>query len=255
LTAVGAAAQPVVFDGGVIDNAQFEPGRGIAPGSLVAIFGSGLASSLQQGDTVPLSAEIGGVSVTFNGIVAPLYFVSPGQIVAQLPWDILPSDVNSESANIVVKFGDSSSAPKAVPIAAFAPAVFAVNTNAGRYGIVINLDSTLAAPTGLISGLNSHPAHPGDVVIMYANGLGAIDSTLQTGFPGGDILRRTLGQPVVLVGGQNAEVQFSGLTPNYPGVNQMNFRIPPTTPGDKVPIQVRVGGLTSTDQVFMSVAP
>src|SRR6185295_11883433 len=76
LCAATAFAQPAISTGGVLDGAGFVVGQAVAPGSLVSIFGTGLATSLLQGDTVPLSTSIGGTSVTMNGIPAPLYFVS-----------------------------------------------------------------------------------------------------------------------------------------------------------------------------------
>src|SRR5689334_3639442 len=85
-----ALAQPSVFDGGVLNGASFAKGQVVAPGSLVSIFGTGLASAVLSGDTVPLASSIGGTSVTINGETAPLYFVSGGQVNAQLPWDLNP---------------------------------------------------------------------------------------------------------------------------------------------------------------------
>src|ERR1700733_8985885 len=91
-----AWAQPTVFSGGVINNASYAKGQAVAPGSVVSIFGSGLAAATLSYDTVPLSATLGVTTVLFNGEPAPLYFVSAdvqgtapnlyGQINAQLPW-------------------------------------------------------------------------------------------------------------------------------------------------------------------------
>src|ERR1035438_1757956 len=88
--AVAAYAQvPVVTSGGVSNAAN-----GIAPvtpGSLVSIYGSNLAAGLAQADTIPLATTMSNISVTFNGVPAPLLFVSGGQINAQLPWNVLSS--------------------------------------------------------------------------------------------------------------------------------------------------------------------
>jgi uncharacterized protein (TIGR03437 family) len=58
----------------------------VVPGSLVSIFGVNLASQIAFASAVPLPVTLGGVSVSFNGIAAPLLFVPPQQINAQLPW-------------------------------------------------------------------------------------------------------------------------------------------------------------------------
>src|SRR6266852_4653715 len=81
---------PVVVDGGVINGASFAKGQAVAPGSLVSIFGSQLATGMAVADTIPLSNSLGNVTVTFNNVPAPLTFVSPGQVNAQLPQSVLP---------------------------------------------------------------------------------------------------------------------------------------------------------------------
>ena len=79
---------------------------GIAPGSIVSIFGANLASQALPASSVPLPTTLGDViSVTFNDVPAALYFVSPGQINAQVPWDVFADPGTSGSANVVVTNG------------------------------------------------------------------------------------------------------------------------------------------------------
>src|SRR5947208_16712876 len=104
---VGAAFSqtPVIANGGVLNAASFDKTSGVplAPGQLISIFGSELAAGLALNDTVPLSTSLSdSVSVTFNGITAGLDFVSPGQINAQLPWNVLPASANSTGTATVV---------------------------------------------------------------------------------------------------------------------------------------------------------
>jgi len=70
------AQTPVVASGGVLNAASFATNQGVAPGSLVSIFGTNLATSLAQADTIPLSTSLGAVTVMFNNIPAPLLFVN-----------------------------------------------------------------------------------------------------------------------------------------------------------------------------------
>src|SRR6266404_2071572 len=104
---VGAAFSqtPVIANGGVLNAASFDKTSGapLAPGQLISIFGSELAAGLALNDTVPLSTSLSdSVSVTFNGITSGLDFVSPGQINAQLPWNVLPNGAGSGVATVVV---------------------------------------------------------------------------------------------------------------------------------------------------------
>ena len=250
-----ALGQPSVFSGGVIDGATFTKGLAVAPGSVVSIFGSGLAAATLGGDTVPLSTSIGSTSVSFNGEAAPLYFVSSGQVNAQLPWDMQPGSVN-----IMVTNGNSSSTAVPVSVSQFSPGIFSIPAGAGYAVAINNSDQSIAAPPGAIPGITTHPAKAGDVMIMYANGLGPVSQTGQAppsppslGAASLDATRYTLTVPQVLIGGTPAQVIFSGLTPQFVGINQINFVVPSVTPGSSIPIQLVEGGITSTNQVVIAI--
>src|ERR1700677_2490185 len=70
---------PVVT--GVVNAASY--GTPVAPGSLISIFGSNLATTAQSASASALPPNIVGTSVTVNGLTAPLLFVSPGLINAE----------------------------------------------------------------------------------------------------------------------------------------------------------------------------
>lgn len=248
--AATAFAQPAISSGGVLDGAGFVVGQAVAPGSLVSIFGTGLATSLLQGDTVPLSTSIGGTSVTMNGIPAPLYFVSGGQVNAQVPWNVLPEGVNSGTANVVVSLNGANSLASTVNVGQFSPNVFA----AGTFAIAINPDGLLAAPDGAIPGLTTRPAKAGETLILYANGLGPVDVPVENGAPGNP-LRTNTTTPTVLFGGVAVTPAFAGLTPQFPGVNQINVVVPSGVTGNAIPLQLRSGGITSSDKVVIAIAP
>lgn len=247
-----AAAQPSIFTGGVVNGASFAPGQGMAPGGLVSIFGSSLASSTVPGDTIPLSAAIGGTSVTFNGVPAGLYFVSSGQVNAQLPWNVLPAGATSGTATMVVTGPGGSSTPFTIQVVSAAPGIFSTPTGAG-YAIAINADGSLAAPAGAIQGIATHPAHVGDTLEVLATGLGAVNPPVANGAASLDALRNTIATPVVLIGGMQAVVPFSGLSPQFPGINQLNVVVPKVSPGNSIPIQLQMNSITSTNQVVIAI--
>src|SRR5260370_14201342 len=114
------AQSPIVA--GVVNGASFAQGQPVAPGSIVSIFGSNLASSLATASTIPLSTTINSVSVTFNNTPAPLYFVSPGQVNAQVPGSI------SSTASVVVTTNGLASAPAAAPVGPWSPPRFILGT-------------------------------------------------------------------------------------------------------------------------------
>src|SRR5579872_5885215 len=127
------AQTPQIFDGGVLNGAGFQKGQPIAPGSLISIFGSQLASRTAQADSIPLSASLGGVTVQFvNGgtkVNAPMLFVTPdnpaaqasSQINAQVPWNLVPSGTSAMVSVIVTRDGVASQTAQ-VAVAGFSPA-------------------------------------------------------------------------------------------------------------------------------------
>ncbi len=251
ILAACALAQPVVSTGGVINAASFVPGQAVAPGMEVAIYGAGLATNTVPASSVPLSMSLGTTSVTFNGVPAALYFVSDSQINAQMPWNVLQASQIPGSVNVVVTKGGVVSAPVAVSVAAAAPGIYSIPPGAG-YGVAINADGTLAAPPNAIPGLTTHPAKAGDILIVLATGLGAVNVPLANG-AGPAVTTSSIVTPGALIGGQTAQVAFAGLAPGFPGINQLNIVVPAGVSGNSVPIQLVEGGVTTTVQVVIAV--
>jgi uncharacterized protein (TIGR03437 family) len=249
--AICALAQtPVVTENGVLNGASFAVGQPVTAGSLVSIFGTGLAPELMQASSVPLPYSLGVVSVTFNSIPAPLLFVAPTQINAQLPFELPSSGVVS----VVVTRGGTPSSPRNVQLGPSSPAIFTLSSGTGQ-AIAINPDGSLAAPQGSVPGVPTRPAAPGSVVVILGAGLGAVNPAGRTAFNSSDAIRNTTTTPTVLVGGRQANVLFSGLSPEFVGVNQVNVQIPEgVVGGDRVPLQIRMGSSASSGQVTLAIA-
>ena len=247
------AQTPVLFDGGVVNGVTYATGQPVAPGSIASLFGSSLAASLAEADSVPLSTTLASVSVTVNGIPAPLFFVSPGQINIQIPWDALPGGVNSGPATIVVHAGQLLSNAGSVQIAPVAPAIFTVASGGAGNAIAINPDGSIAAPTGSIPGLAAHPAQVGDAIVILATGLGAVTPSVPNGANSMDQLRTTVTTPNVFVGGQPAQLLFSGLSPSFTGVDQVNAVVPTVAGGPAVPLQLQVNQVMTSNQVTIAI--
>lgn len=252
--AVAAYSQtPVVAAGGVSDAAAgISP---VAPGALVSIYGTSLAAGLAQADSIPLATTLGSnVNVTFNGIPAPLLFVSAGQVNAQLPWNVLSSGT-SGTANMVVSNNGTASTTVAVPVGPFSPGIFAVNGIA----IAINSDGSVAAAAGAIPGITTRPAKIGDPggLVILCTGLGAVNPPVASGHAAGDDgqLHTATTTPTVMIGNVSAPVVFAGLSPQFVGVNQINVSVPAGTPtGNAVPLQIVVGGVTTSAKITIAVS-
>jgi uncharacterized protein (TIGR03437 family) len=257
ILSLGAAAwaQPAIANGGVLNGASFAKGQAVAAGSLVSIFGTNLSTTTASASSVPLSTSLGGVSVTFNNIPSPLIFVSHSaangdQINAQIPYEL----AGSSSAQVVVNDG-TASAPATVQLAAQAPGIFFIgNGQAVAYG---NTDFAFAAPTGSIPGVAAHPAKIQDpqTLVILTTGLGAVNPPIATGAGDPTTVHNTTSTPVVTVGGVNAQVVFSGIAPGFPGVYQINIIVPAGAPtGNAVPLQIQMGGITTSNQITIAVS-
>jgi uncharacterized protein (TIGR03437 family) len=146
-----------------------------------------------------------------------------------------------------------------VPVGPFSPGIFAgipaSPTQAIAYG---NSDGLLAAAPGAIPGLTTHPAKINDptTLVILATGLGAVNPPVQTGNNALDgQVHNTTTLPTVKVGGVEAQVVFSGMSPQFVGVYQLNIVIATGTPtGDKIPLQISMGGVTSLSTITIAVS-
>lgn len=219
-------AQPTISPNGAVDAASFVSGRAVAPGSYIALFGNNLAPGIQGETTLNLPVAIGNVSVSFDTPTtsAPghLEFVAPGQVNVQVPWEL----AGQTSAQIKVSVQDSSGVLYTLPLAPYSPGIFAI----------------VDANGNLISA--SNPALQGHNIVIYCNGLGPVTNQPASGDPSPlSPLAQTLATPTVTIGGQNATMLFSGLTPTAVGLYQLNVTVPAVGAGTKA-VGISIGGVS-----------
>jgi uncharacterized protein (TIGR03437 family) len=216
VNAAGSAGAPVIA---AVGNA-LSGAAGVAPGSLVAIYGTKLANDVAAAAGLPLEYSLGGVSVTVNGWPAPLLYVSPGQINIQVPYE-----------------------------AGSGPAVIGVNNNGLIGGF--RFQTSAAAPGIFTADGNLGPsseAAKGGYATMYVTGAGELTRALATGVAAsGSASSLPMPRlPVnVTVGGVPALVQFAGATPGVVGLIQVNFIVPETVDAGVQPVVITVDGAPS----------
>jgi len=247
LISVAASAQTIQANG-VVNAAGSGHSTIVAPGSLISIFGSGLAGGLSTANSIPISTTLGDVdSVTINGTALPLVFVSDAQINAQVPWGMGPGQ-----ANVVVNRAGAASAPMTVQVNPFAPALFGLNLGTLQ-AIATNADGSLTAPASSIPGIAAHPATAGDTIVLFATGLGPVSPAVTDGANSMDTMRQTTTSPTVLIGGAQASVSSSVLSPQFVGVYQLNVVVPGGVTGNGVGVQIQIGGANSVDPVTIAL--
>ncbi len=258
---------PSVCSGCVLNAASFAKdasgnGQPVAPGSLVAIFTSALATSAASFATSSLPSSLSGVRVTFNGATAPIVNVTPGGafpfVSAQVPFEVLSNGQTSTSATLVLTLNNVSSTPVQTPIVASAPGIFTIPATGQGNGILVFTDPAdkvvkIAAPTAASAAIGSPtgPIPRGTNAFFYADGLGLMTPSVADGSgtctASNGLCPANL-TPSVLIGGITAQVSFAGQAPGFPGVYQINIMIPQNAPtGNSVSLIMKSsdGSLTS----------
>jgi len=241
---VSATGTPVILS--ITSGASFQPGA-VSPGELVTIFGAGIGPPTPPSGTsfAPTAAgtvqtNLASVTVTFNGVSAPLLFVSPGQINAIVPYQI----AGQNAVPVVIQNNGTTSASFTVPVAAVAPSIFSLGENGSGQGAILNSNESVNSA--------SNPAAPGSTISIFATGEGQLAPAVTTGCISGTTL--PLPQPVVspisvTVAGQPAPVSYAGEAPGLVcGVIQINAMIPSGLSPGAQPVVLTIGSTSNTGQ-------
>ncbi len=216
---------------GIINGGGFGAGP-LAAGSIASIFGSNLSAVAQSATSVPLPKVIAGTRVWFNSLEAPLFAVSPTQINAQIP----PELISEQAVQVVVSAGGPPGTPSILTLAPFRPGIFTYGQNAP---VIVKFP-----PGQLVS--SAEPVKPGDVLVIYATGLGAVTPFVAGGAPAPtDTLSLTNTPLNVVIGGVNVQPQFSGLAPGFIGVYQINVQVPSGIPQGSTVLSIKGLGAES----------
>ena len=250
LTVFGAAddtiAIPELVEDAVLSTSTFLPGQPVAPGGLVAAFGSNLAD--RAASAFPPIASLGGAlaflanpATGLSGL--PMFYASPGQLNGEVPRDVLPG----VSRQMVVQRGGQMSRPVDVTLAAAQPGIFTVNQQGTGQGAILDASTTAETGNAVLAG-PSTPVGRGRIVSIYCEGLGRVSPEVGNGTPApsAEPLARTVNTVTVTIGGRNATVLYAGLAPGFVGLYQVNAVVPADAPvGDAVAVTLNVANTLS----------
>jgi uncharacterized protein (TIGR03437 family) len=239
-----ASTNPAISSGGVVNAATnttaTASGGGIAEGSVIAIYGTGLgpASPLTAAG-LPLLATLGNSTVTITPSTGPAVQAYPVYVSTTQINAIVPSNTPAGAANVTVTYGSATSAPVPITIVRSSFGIFTEHYGSGPAAAI-----DLTTPNPLLSASNA--AHPGDFVTIFGTGLGPVNVP-DNQAPGGAISPTGLSVKVI-VGGQTITPTYAGRSPQYPGEDQINFQLPsgnsiPT--GCSVAVTITVNGAAS----------
>jgi uncharacterized protein (TIGR03437 family) len=235
---------PSAPSNGVTEGAGFA--ARISAGGIGSIFGTNLATVTSTASSLPLPTILSGTTVAMNGIAVPLFYVSPGQINFQVPWQL--SSLSTATLTVTAPGGASPSITLNLPPAA--PGIFTINTSNSpiQGAIQIANATTFVAPVGALPGNTSRPAIAGDVLTIFCSGLGPVSNTPASGSAagGGNSMSQVQTTVGVTIGGKPATVSFAGLAPGFVGLYQVNVAFPTgVASGNAVPVVMTVANVSS----------
>jgi uncharacterized protein (TIGR03437 family) len=205
----------------------------IAPGQIVALNGTALGPETTAYNTLAdgvLPRAAADVTVTFNGIEAPVLSAQATRVVVQAPYEI----EGLAETEIVVRVAGRASEPLHATV---------TTTSPGLDPSVFRLDGSTTSV--------DNPASPGDVIVLLATGLGAMVPAVPTGVaPRSDSPIRPVAPIRVLIGEHESELLYIGSAADRPGAVQISIRIPQAAAGATT-ITLQAGESATTTPAFI----
>jgi uncharacterized protein (TIGR03437 family) len=239
------AAKPHIYWDCVVNAASYI-GGGVAPGEIVSIFGSAiwppeLARLRLSGDGT-LATTLAETRILFNGVPAPLLYVSNRQSSAIVPYAV----AGRSSIDVQVEYRGVRSDAVTVSVRTARPGIFSLDGSGRGQGAILNEDGSFNSA--------ANPAGRGSIVTIYGTGggeaaAGVVDGQILSGVPTSTSL------PVSVFFGyydpdndttayEPGEVLYAGgSSGSVAGLLQVNVRLPANgmSRGDTVPLVLRVG--------------
>ena len=243
---VTPGAGPVV--NAVVNAASSIAGQ-VSPGEYVSIYGAAMgqatASTAVVTDSNTLATTLGGTRVLFDGVAAPLIYVSAKQVNAIVPYEVY----GRPSTQLQVEYNGVRSTPVTLGVTGAAPGIFVVGApDPTAQAAALNQDTSVNS--------TSNGAAPGSIISLYATGEGQTNPGGTTGAIIGSTPPLPMLPVLVRIGGLLADVTYAGSAPGFAaGLLQVNVRIPAGVPnGTSVPVILSVGGAVS-NQAMIAIAP
>jgi uncharacterized protein (TIGR03437 family) len=237
--APGSSGQSVYIDPTSLQNTgSYAPfTSGVSAGELITLYGTNLAAQTVVAPSGAFPNTLGNVQLIVNGVAAPLYYVSPTQLSALIPWETTASvaDIqlvnNSTPSNVISAFVNNTT------VGMFTQLQGGAVPGLGYAAAVHNATGQLVTP--------SNPAQPGEYIAAFLTGLGTVYPTVSDGAVGPSnplsastyclIPSATSCTITASLNGVSTPLVFVGLAPTLPALYQMDLQIPSTglTPGDQ----------------------
>jgi len=182
LTAQLPGPQNILFVNGAFFQVQpgCQPPGCVAPGEIVTVQGTGFASGVQgvvSGLSIlgPLPTSLAGVSITFNGVAAPIFYVANVNGVQSLTIQV-PFETAVGNTTVVLNGAGGGSGSFNIQTQLYAPGVFTSTYGNQTIAVAVRSNGTYASPT--------NPVQPGETIYVFVDGLGQTSPAAATNTPG-----------------------------------------------------------------------
>jgi uncharacterized protein (TIGR03437 family) len=230
-----------------IQNAASFQGPPVAPGEILAVFGTGLGPAKGVGvqTSTPgfLDNFVAGTRVYFDEFAAPVLYASAGQVNVVTPWEVQ----GRSSVNVTAEYLGEMSAAFPVKVQARTPALFTLSASGAGPAAVLNADDLS------VNGA-SNPVLRGHYIALFATIGGAagdgVDGRIETA-----VSKPNLPLTVTIGGAEKIKPSYAGAAPGFvSGAVQINVKVPDdVSPGPDVPISLTIDGVTSPSGVTLAV--
>jgi len=263
VTTGGSTGPPVPTINSVLDAASYT--SGLAPGSFFYINGTNLSPTAQNIFAIPRPTTTpDGMSVAFTPAAggtatsAYIYYEITSSGNSQIS-GIVPSSLAPGKYNVTVNNGTTASAAVSLTISPSKFELFTQNQGGTGLASVQNYISASQVDlnsytTGTGKSTTISPAHPGQFLLVYGTGMGAVAGMDNVASPSYNFLTNGVNVQVI-VGGMSIPAAYAGRA-GYAGEDQINVQLPANVPtGCAVPLQVSVNGTLSAASTFIAIAP
>jgi uncharacterized protein (TIGR03437 family) len=225
---------PALLDGAVKNAAGDTPLNAVAAGSIISIDGVNLASDFLRGPRSPLTQTLENVTVRIGPKILPLVFVSPNQINAQLPPDLVEG-----AYTLTVQSDGNPDVSAPFTVARNAPGLYNKVVNDQAFGLFLHENGDPIT--------SDSPAHRDETVTLLGTGFGPLLQMAPEGFPVPESDTSVLADPVSIVAGDNTLTPtYAGAADGRVGVIAIRFSISDPLPtATTVPVKVNIGNQDS----------
>jgi uncharacterized protein (TIGR03437 family) len=236
---------PAISAPGVTSAATFVSGA-VSPGLIATFFGANIgpaaAAVSSVGTDGKLPTTLAQTRVLFDGVAAPLIFVSSGQINLIVPYGV----AGKTTTQAAVEYQGVASNPITLQVVEAQPGLVSAKSSGRGQGAILNEDNSLNS--------SANPARRQHIVVLFGTGEGATEPAGVDGLVATSVYPKPKLPVKVKINGFDAEVIYAGAAPTLvAGVLQINVRIPAGVLDGDATVQVFVGNNQSPATVTVAV--